>query len=362
MSWMANRLKHFKDWFFGRLPEGCISVGGQAVMEGVMMQGPNVTAIAVRQPDGKIVYKTRPTMKPGKKYPFLKWPLIRGVVSFVMSLVYGMRTLTESAEMAGEQQEEPSKFEVKVAQIFHMKVENVMIACAVVLAILLSVGLFFALPTGIEALVKRFVTNKVALNLIGGLVRITVFLLYVYLCSKLKEIRRVFQYHGAEHKSIFCFESGKELLPENAKEFSRLHPRCGTSFLVIVMVISIIVFTFLGSDSGNVFARLASRLLLLPLVAGISYEVLKGLAFAENNLLVRALKWPGLMVQKITTADPDEEMLEVALVSLKAALEYEEVLTEAQLARGDYNGNKGLKPAKAPAEEAVAPHDGTTVA
>ena len=325
---MAKGFQKFKDWFFGRLPEGCISVGGQAVMEGVMMQGPRVTAIAVRQPDGKIIYKTRKTVKPGEKYPFLNWPIIRGVVSFVLSLVYGMKTLTESAEMAGEQAEEPSKFELKVAKALHMKPDDVMIACAVVLAVILSVALFFALPTGIEALCKLFITNKLALNLIGGVVRITVFLLYVYLCSKLKEIRRVFQYHGAEHKSIFCFESGEDLTVENARKFGRLHPRCGTSFLVIVMVISIIVFLFFGSDSGNVFARLGSRLALLPLVAGISYEVLKGLARAENSRLVRALKWPGLMVQKITTAEPDDGMLEVALVSLKAALEMDDPLGE----------------------------------
>ncbi|MDO4549314.1 MAG: DUF1385 domain-containing protein [Clostridia bacterium] len=323
---MANKWQKFKDWFLGNQPDGRVSVGGQAVMEGVMMQGPNITAIAVRQPNGKIVYKTRKTAKPGKKYPFLKWPLIRGVVSFVMSLVVGMKILTQSAEMAGEQAEEPSKFEKKVAAMLHMKVDDVMIMFAVILAVILSIGLFFALPTAIESFLKRFISDRFTLNLLGGLVRITVFLLYVFLCSRLKEIRRVFQYHGAEHKSIFCFEAGEELTVENARKFGRLHPRCGTSFLMIVMVISILIFMIFGSDSSNVFARLGSRLALLPLVAGVSYEILKGLAYAEDKPIVKALKWPGLMVQKITTAEPDDKMLEVALVSLKVALEMRDPL------------------------------------
>ena len=346
---MAKFWKGFKDWFFGRNPSGCVSVGGQAVMEGVMMQGPKNTAIAVRQANGKIVYRTRPTVRLADKYPPLGWPIIRGVVSFVMSLYGGMKTLAESAEMAGSQAEEPSAFEKKLAKALHMKPDDVMILCAVILAIILSVALFFALPTGIEALCKLFITNKLALNLIGGAVRMTVFLLYVYLCSKLKEIRRVFQYHGDEHKSIFCFEAGEELTVENARKFGRLHPRCGTSFLVIVMLISIVVFLFFGSDSGNVLRRLGSRLALLPLVAGISYEVLKGLARAENTPLVRALKWPGLMVQKITTAEPDDSMLEVALVSLKAALEMKDPLGK--------NGAQGEEPS----EGADASHDGEDV-
>lgn len=349
---MSKFWNGFKDWFFGRLPEARISVGGQAVMEGVMMQGPNVTAIAVRKPDGKIVYKTKKRVKPGDKYPFLKWPLIRGVVSFVLSLYGGMKTLTESAEMAGQQAEEPSKFEKKVAEIFHCKADDVMIAFAVILAVVLSVALFFALPVGIETLVKKVVTNKLAVNIIGGVVRIAVFLLYVYLCSKLKEIRRVFQYHGSEHKSIFCFENGEELTVENARKYTTLHPRCGTSFLVIVMALSIIVFLFFGNDSSNVFARLGSRLALLPLVAGLSYEVLQGLARAGDSPIVRALKWPGLMVQKITTAEPDDSMLEVALVSLKAALEYPNPLPPEPQTQPE-----ATEPA-----EAVKPDDGQTVA
>ena len=300
--------------------KACVSVGGQAVMEGVMMQGPDRVALAVRRSDGKVVLKVKPLKQPKDKYPILGWPIIRGVVSFCYQLYNGMKTLTESAEIAGEEMEEPSKFEKKFAEVFHMKADDVMMVFAVILALLLSIVLFFVIPTAIETLLRRFISSRVLLNIIGGILRIVMFLGYVGLVSKMKEIKRVFMYHGAEHKSIFCFESGKELTVENAREFTTLHPRCGTSFLVIVMVISIFVFTLLGTNSTNVFARVGSRLLLLPLVAGVSYEILKWLGRAEDTPIVKALKWPGLMVQKITTAQPDDSMLEVALISLKAAL------------------------------------------
>ena len=302
----------------GRGPVG--SVGGQAVMEGVMMQSPDKIAMAVRRPDGKVVLRVSERKILAKRYPILGWPIIRGVVNFVYQLYDGMKTLTASAEIAGGEVEEPSRFEKKVAKVLHMKPEDVMMVFAVVLAIALSILLFFVLPTGLEALIKKVVSSRVLLNIIGGLIRIGVFLLYVGLVSRLKEIHRVFMYHGAEHKSIFCYESGLPLTVENAQKFTTLHPRCGTSFLVIVMVISIFIFTVLGTNSSNVFARVGSRLLLLPLVAGISYEILKWLGRAEDTPIVRALKWPGLMVQKITTAQPTDDMVEVALISLKASL------------------------------------------
>lgn len=298
----------------------CVSVGGQAVMEGVMMQGPERIAMAVRRPDGKVALKIKPVKKLSSKYPILGWPIIRGVVNFVTQLVSGMKMLTESAEMAGEQAEEPSKFEKKVASALHMKPDDVMILFAVILAVALSIGLFFVLPVSIESLLKRVVSQPFVLNLLGGLLRMGLFLAYVGLVSRMKEIRRVFQYHGAEHKSIHCFESGKELTVENAQSFTTLHPRCGTSFLVIVFTISILIFTILGTNSGNVLLRVGSRLALLPLTAGISYEVLKWLGRAEDTPIVKALKWPGLMTQKLTTAQPDDSMVEVALIALKAAL------------------------------------------
>ena len=294
--------------------------GGQAVMEGVMMASPDTIALAVRQPNGKIALRTRPRKKLAEKYPILGWPIIRGVVNFVYQIYDGMKTLTESAEMAGMEAEEPSPFEKKLAKFFHAKVDDVMMVCAVVLALALSILLFFVVPTAVESLLKRVISSRVLLNVLGGLVRIAVFLGYVMAVSQLKEIRRVFMYHGAEHKSIHCLEHGDPLTVENAQKYTTLHPRCGTSFLVIVMVISIFIFTLLGTNSGNVFARVGSRLALLPLVAGVSYELLQWLGRAEDNWFVRALKWPGLMTQKITTKQPTDDMVEVALVALKAAL------------------------------------------
>ena len=299
----------------------CVSVGGQAVMEGVMMMGPEKIALAVRRPDGKIELRVKPRKYLSKKYPILGWPIIRGVVNFVTQLYVGMKTLTESAEISTGEVEEPSEFEKKLAKTLHVKPDSLMMGAAVALALVMAIGLFFLLPTAIESLFKRFIPSRTVTNLLGGLMRMALFLAYVWLVSRLKEIHRVFMYHGAEHKSIFCFESGKPLTVDNAQTFTTYHPRCGTSFIVIVFVISILVFTLLGSDSANVFARMGSRLLLLPLTAGVSYEILKWLGRAEDTPIVRALKWPGLMVQHITTAQPTDDMVEVALVSLKAALD-----------------------------------------
>lgn len=319
---MARFGKKLLNWFLGRPdPDAPVTVGGQAVMEGVMMKAPKYTALAVRKADGTIVKSRKPSVSVTAKHPFLRLPVIRGVVTFVVLLYSGMKTLLDSAEIAGEQVEEPSQFEKKVASFLHIKPEDVMIAFAVVIALALAIGLFFVLPTLAESLLRKVIKSSVLLNLIGGVLRMVVFLAYVLLCSRMKEIRRVFQYHGAEHKSVYCFEAGKELTVENARGFSTLHPRCGTSFLVIVMVISIVVFTLLGTKSGNVFARVGSKLLLLPLVAGVSYEILQWLGRAKDTCLIRALKWPGLMVQKITTAEPDDSMLEVALCSLRYALD-----------------------------------------
>ena len=301
--------------------QSCVSVGGQAVMEGVMMMGPEKIALAVRRPDGKIELRLKPRKYLSKKYPILGWPIIRGVVNFVTQLYVGMKTLTESAEISTGEVEEPSEFEKKVAKTLHVKPDSLMMGAAVVLALVMAIGLFFLLPTAIEALFKRFIPSRTVTNLLGGLVRMGLFLAYVWLVSRIPDIHRVFMYHGAEHKSIFCFESGKPLTVANAQSFTTYHPSCGTSFVVIVFVISILVFTLLGSDSSNVFARMGSRLLLLPVTAGVSYEILKWLGRAEDTPLVRALKWPGLMVQHITTAQPTDDMVEVALCSLRGALE-----------------------------------------
>ncbi len=301
--------------------KGCaISVGGQAVMEGVMMQGPEKVALAVRQPDGAIALRVKPRKQLSDKYKFLGWPIIRGMVNLVVMLYMGMKTLTESVEMSGELVEEPSKLEKKIAKALRMKPDDVMMIVAVILALALAIGMFFVLPTLVESAIKPFVSSRFLINAIGGVLRITIFMVYIVLVSRMKEIRRVFQYHGAEHKAVHCFEHGKKLTVENAQQFTTLHPRCGTSFLFIVMAISILVFMLLGTDSANVLTRVGSRLLLLPLVAGLSYEILRWLGKAGDGPVVTALKWPGLMLQKLTTAPPEDSMVEVALVSLKTAL------------------------------------------
>ena len=325
----------FRAWWNNDYKDSLPSVGGQAVMEGVMMKGPKCTAITVRREDGKMVYVTKPNKVFGQKHKWVKWPVIRGVVNFCYTLVDGMKTLTDSAEMLGEDTaEEPTKFEKKLSELLHVKPEDIVMATAVILAIVLAIGLFFVLPITLEWLVRKLISSELVVNLIGGLIRITVFLLYVYFCSRLKEIHRVFMYHGAEHKSIHCFEHGEELTVENARKYTTLHPRCGTSFLMIVMIISILLFTLFseivhGVVNTNVFLRIITKLALLPVVAGVSYEVLKWLGRAKDTAIIRVLKWPGLMTQKLTTAEPDDSMLEVALVSLKASLGWEKPLPES---------------------------------
>lgn len=336
-------------------------VGGQAVMEGVMMRSPERTAVAVRQENGRIVARVTPNKQLSKKYKILGWPIIRGVVNFIMMMVLGVKTLTDSAEMAGLEVEEPSEFEKKMAKTLGKSAEDVMMGLAVVLALALSIGLFFVVPTLIESGLRGLMTGgaegallttgqKLLLNLIGGAIRIAMFIGYILLVRNVKEIKRTFMYHGAEHKSIHCLESGLELTVENVKKQSRLHPRCGTSFLVFVFIISIIVFIFLGSNDGGALMRVVSRLLLLPLVAGVSYEVLKGLAHAgDANPVVRALKKPGMLLQKLTTADPDDDMCQVAIEALKCALNTEDCIKEQYPLSSDKKAAKAKAGDKAPA-------------
>ena len=316
-----------------------LTVGGQAVMEGVMMRSPDRTAVCVRQPSGKIVARVKENVPLAKRFKPLGWPIIRGVVNFVFMLVIGVRTLTESAEMAGLDAEEPTEFEKKLAARFGKSAEDLMMGVAVVLALGLSIGLFFIVPTLVESLIKHIMTGgnpdillsygqKLGLNLIGGCLRIMMFIGYILLVRNIKEIKRTFMYHGSEHKSVHCYEAGLELTVENVQKQSRLHPRCGTSFVFIVFFISIIVYILFGANDSGVLMRVVSRLLLLPLIAGVSYEVLQGLAKAKDNKLVRALKWPGMQLQRLTTAEPDDAMCQVAIESLKCALNTEDCIKE----------------------------------
>ena len=294
-------------------------IGGQAVMEGIMMKGLTRTAVAVRLPDGRIHMRTTPN-KQMKKW--MKMPVIRGVAAFLSSLINGTEILMYSANVLEDsipdEEEEPGKFEKWLNSHFGEKaVWNVLIGMSVVFALIFSVGIFILMPTVVVNFLGHFTKNHIVLNLTEGIFRLLLFVIYVALISRMEDIRTVFQYHGAEHKTIHCFENGLELTPENAQQFYTLHPRCGTSFLMFVMVISLILFSLLGWP--NLIMRLVSRLLLIPVVAGLSFEVLRW-AGRSDNWIVRILSLPGLYLQKLTTKTPDNRQLEVAIAAMKAVM------------------------------------------
>ena len=297
-------------------------IGGQAVMEGVMMKAPDAIAISVRRPNGDIITKRRPYVPLSKKHKWMGWPIVRGVVNFCTMLSMGMGVLEESTNMLGIMDEEPTKFEKWLSKKLGKGIDKIVMGTAIVLAVILSVGLFFVIPElvarGLKALMPDPSQNWL-INLLSGIVRILILIAYILFCSKVPDVRRTFEYHGAEHKTVYCNENDLPLTPENAQQFTTLHPRCGTSFLLIVFVISIVTFTLVGYQGTNYFLRLGSRLLLLPFVAGISYEVLKGLAHAKGKV-VEILRWPGMQMQRLTTKQPTNEMLEVAIVSMNVAL------------------------------------------
>lgn len=284
------------------MEEKKITIGGQAVIEGVMMRGPELTATAVRTPEGKIEISSRPVNSISDRYPILKKPLLRGCVSLIESLVIGIRSLGYSAQMAGEEEEQLSDREL---------------AGTIAFAFVLAAVLFIAIPTGAAKLFHSITDDPVFLNLMEGLLRLFIFIAYIVGISRMKDIQRVFQYHGAEHKTIACFEAGEALTVENAMKHTRFHKRCGTSFLLIVMLVSIFVFAFLGWPS--LIERIVSRIVLLPVVAGISYEIIRFSANSDNCLLGWAVK-PGLWLQRLTTREPEPDMLEVAIESAKAVL------------------------------------------
>ena len=277
-------------------------VGGQAVIEGVMMRGFGKTATAVREPNGHIAVEVKPVHSIADRYPILKKPFLRGSVTLYESLVLGMKSLSYSAKMAGDEDEQLTDREM---------------AMTIALALVLASVLFIAIPTGSAKLFHSLTDDPFVLNLLEGAVRLLIFLGYLAAISSMKDIRRVFQYHGAEHKTIFCYEANQSLTVENVQKFPRLHPRCGTTFLLIVMLVSIVVFAFLGWP--DLWLRITSRILLLPVVAGISYEIIRLAARSENSL-VHAMIMPGLWLQYLTTRPPDDDMVEVAIASLKAVL------------------------------------------
>ena len=305
------------------LKDSCpTKVGGQAVLEGIMMKGEEKTAVAIRLPDDSIHLKTENI---GEKSKWTKYPIIRGVFIFAGSLVQGTKILMYSAEILekydNENQKDLEKDKLTLwleKKFGEKRAWDITVYISVVLALLFTVGIFIIGPTAVVDIVKVFTDSEITLNLIEGVVRILLFVIYVALISKMKDIRTVFQYHGAEHKCIHCYEKGLELTVENCKPFYTLHPRCGTSFLMFVMVISLIMFSLLGWPS--LLFRIGSRLVLLPLIAGLSYELLKW-AGRSDGLIVKLLSLPGLYLQKLTTLEPDDKQLEVAIVSMKAAME-----------------------------------------
>jgi uncharacterized protein YqhQ len=288
---------------------GKVNIGGQAVIEGVLMRAPRSMAIAVRRPDGEIVVKRDTVVPLSEKIPLVKLPLVRGAVALFTSLVIGMKALSFSANEAiseGEKKEEMSPFAM---------------GGTIAVALILGILLFFMLPLFLTKLLVPYIGgSNIVFNLVDGCIRVVVFLLYVYSISRMGDIQRVFQYHGAEHKSIFAFDAGISLTVENVKRFSRLHPRCGTSFLLIVMLVSIVVFSLIPK-LWPFYLKAGSRIVLLPLIAGVSYEILKLSAKYEKSRLVSMLISPGLALQRLTTREPDEGQIEVAIRSLEEALD-----------------------------------------
>ena len=293
------------------------SIGGQAVLEGVMMKSPEGSALAVRKTDGTIVEEYYPNKKKRKKGSFPTWPVVRGVYAFVDSLVFGMKITTRSGELLGEEfTEEPSKFEKWLSDKLGKSATDIAMGVAVVLAIGLSFGLFVFLPSLLVSLLQ--LESAFVISLLEGVVRLAIFLGYVAAISLMKDIKRVFMYHGAEHKTIACYEAGAELTPENIMHYTRFHPRCGTNYLLLVMMVSILFFACIPVKAF--LPRLITRLAFLPVVAGLGYEVLKAAAKSEGKI-ARIVRAPGLALQRLTTAEPTIDMVEVALISFNLALQ-----------------------------------------
>ena len=314
-------------------------VGGQAIIEGVMMRGAKGLATAVRTPNGEIEVKVKRTTPITKKYKILNIPIIRGAATLIDSLIIGINTLNYSASFF-EEDEEESKFDAWLKNKLGDKGANdLIITLTMMVSFFVAAGLFLGIPTAIASIFKGIGLSPILLNLIESAIRIAILITYMYFISKLDYIYRIFQYHGAEHKTIFCYEAEEKLTIENVKKFGRLHPRCGTNFLFLTMIVSIILFTLTGW--GGFWQRLILRIVLMPLVAGITYELIKWLGRTESKL-GKFIAYPGLKLQELTTKEPDDEQLEVAIKSLMAAegIEYKKTIGELLI-----DGNKILKEA-----------------
>ncbi len=299
------------------------SIGGQALIEGVMMRGPKKTSIAVRTPDGRITVEDVKCPLPSERPWIFKIPLLRGMYSFFDSLRVGSRTLMRSAELAGEDdgEEELTPFEQKLNDLFGEKLFGVLMTCAMLLGMALAVLLFFVVPTacytGLSMLLPALKGNILYRSIFEGIFKIIIFVLYIFLCTRMKDMHRVFEYHGAEHKTIFCYEAKQELTVENVRKFRRFHPRCGTSFLIVMLIIGIVVGFCIQTDV--IWLRTLIRLACLPLVMGFGYEIIR-FCGKHDNFLTKILSAPGLWMQRITTFEPDDSQIECAIAAMKAVI------------------------------------------
>ncbi|ENZ31229.1 protein-(glutamine-N5) methyltransferase, release factor-specific [Clostridium butyricum 60E.3] len=291
-------------------------MGGQAVIEGVMMRGSKSLATAVRTPKGNIEINYKDNRPITKKHPILNIPFLRGFFVLIESMKIGMESLNYSASFLDDEDEEPTKFELWLEKKLGKRANDVIIGFTMIISFIFSIGLFVALPTGIASIFKNMGASNLALNLIEAFIRISILIGYMYVISKMKDIYRLFQYHGAEHKTIFCYESMEELTVENVRKQPRLHPRCGTNFMFLIMFVSIVIFSCTGW--GGIVERLLLRIILIPVVTGISYELIKWLGKSDGKL-ARIIAYPGLKLQLLTTKEPDDSQIEVAIASLKAA-------------------------------------------
>ena len=299
-------------------------IGGQAVIEGIMMKNKDMYSVAVRKPDGEIEVNLGTYRSFARNKMLRELPLVRGVINFVDSLILGMRTLTFSASFY-EEEAEPTKTDEVLDKLFKGNAEKVVMGLTVAFSIVMAVGIFMVLPYLLTNLLRDYVVSNTLLAVLEGVVRVGIFILYVFLISRMKDIQRVFMYHGAEHKCINCIENGMELTVENVLLSSKHHKRCGTSFLFIVMVVSIIFFIFINVTSPVL--RVVIRLILVPVIAGVSYELIK-LAGRSESKFVQIISYPGMLMQRLTTKEPDAEMVEVAIAAVEAVFDWDTFIHE----------------------------------
>lgn len=301
-----------------------VRIGGQAVIEGVMIKNMDRYAVSVRKPNGKIETKVEECVSFAEKHPLFQLPVFRGMANFLESMVIGMKTLNYSASFYEDEEEQTeSRTEQLLEKILGEKAEKIIMGIVLVFSLAISIGLFMILPYIASEALGKLIRNEYVILFMEGIIRIAIFLGYIVLISRMEDIKRVFMYHGAEHKTINCLEAGVPLTPENVDNFSRLHKRCGTSFIFIVMIISVVFFFFIRVDT--IWLRIVLRLLFLPLVAGVSYEFIR-LAGSSDHPLVQIFSKPGLALQKLTTKEPDHSMIEVAIASVEGVFDWREYL------------------------------------